>query len=199
MLRGCGVRADTFMFLMDFKIGEPGAMGGGLHVAGFSLVDLEATTVSGCWAERWVSAIEPGANQSAIQGGGIFMASGSVLLLQGSELLGNDAPIGRSVWVTSGTITYALPAKPGHWIAAQRCTVYYKACPFAEPNCVRKAQVSLHSQYHSHIGVPPRFCRRQLQSHRGCCADAQVERRPATHVPQGTAGKRSGHAARPSV
>ena len=92
---------NTFPTVGAFRFG---AFGGGIAalVQGTNPIQLVRTVISSCG----VSAPLP--DQS--RGGGIYLVAGIATMREGSLLLNNRAVHGASVWVTSGTATYSLPA-----------------------------------------------------------------------------------------
>ena len=117
------------------------------HISGggLSLLDSAATllhtTITGCRAED--------ANATA-QGGGIAAFRSTVLLANGSLIIGSYASgSGRALAITGSQVVFKLPAPPGRWIAGTLCAVYRAACPTIEdsaggastqdPDCLRTA------------------------------------------------------------
>ena len=99
------------------------ARGGGLFVQGKAT--LIETSITGC------SAVGGNEGSASGQGGGIFVNSDSAVLLMkdGTQLTDNSASTqGASYMASGGTSTYQLPAAPGHWIAARKCSVYRDGC-----------------------------------------------------------------------
>ena len=114
--------------------------GGGLSLLN-SAATLLHTTITGCRAED--------ANATA-QGGGIAAFRSTVLLANGSLIIGSYASgSGRALAITGSQVVFKLPAPPGRWIAGTLCAVYRAACPTIEdsaggastqdPDCLRTA------------------------------------------------------------
>ena len=106
-----------------------------------SAATLLHTTITGCRAED--------ANATA-QGGGIAAFRSTVLLANGSLIIGSYASgSGRALAITGSQVVFKLPAPPGRWIAGTLCAVYRAACPTIEdsaggtstqdPDCLRTA------------------------------------------------------------
>ena len=69
-------------------------------------------------------------------GGAIFTQTGGTITISTSLLKGNLAPQGASLHLQAGTtISYVLPAPPGHWVPATTCEVWREACPQGDDDC----------------------------------------------------------------
>ena len=107
--------------------------GGAFHLDRGSTATLTATIVVRC-----------SVNASDGRGGGFFVMSSTLLLSEGTSIVGNSAAFGRTLFLLTGTTaTYILPAPAGMWIAATECLVYRSACPwldgppaYQEPACL---------------------------------------------------------------
>ena len=70
----------------------------------------------------------------AQRGGGIYVRPGlegaptTTLTVQTTLLRDNLAPLGKNLYLGTGTTTaYVLPAPPGHWVPATRCEIWREA------------------------------------------------------------------------
>ena len=70
----------------------------------------------------------------AQRGGGIYVRRGlegattTTLTVQTTLLRDNLAPLGKNLYLGTGTTTaYVLPAPPGHWVPATRCEIWREA------------------------------------------------------------------------
>lgn len=104
-----------------------GGLGGGLAVVNSGLpVLMENATIADC--------------DSTNQGGGVFMLGGSLIMSDGTQLIGNTAGGGgASIFVGSGIVAYRAPltgageartlVAPGRWIYGQQCQIFRRDCP----------------------------------------------------------------------
>ena len=95
------------------------ALGGGLYVSD-SRAEIESTTVSGC---------------TATLGGGLYIYSGTVTLSNRTSLAGSATSSSSALYISSGVVTYVLPAPAGTWVAALECSVYREACVEGDDDC----------------------------------------------------------------
>ena len=64
-----------------------------------------------------------------VEGGGIFIDDGVLVLKGRSQLVDNVASgEGNSLKSLGGALTYVLPTPAGHWIAGMECSVYRQGC-----------------------------------------------------------------------